>query len=123
MNLVPIYDGRSDGFSLTNFKSKLKRINREIQDESVVVVTFTLGSYPLRADRVPDEGPADLKAVLSFNIKDVILLSDALHGDSRMPLYQSETWGIKPFEMHSTQNVEEDVQDDVPPLEPMVEEV
>lgn len=90
-----------------------------------MVVTFTLGSYPLRPDRVPDEGPSDLKTVLSFNIKDVILLSDAVHGDSRMPLYASELWGVKPFQMHpdDTENMDEDEEDDVPPLEPMVEEV
>lgn len=125
MHVVPIYDGRSDGFSLANFKNKLKCINREIEDESIVVVTFTLGSYPLREDCVPDEGPADLKTVLSFNIKDVILLADAVHGNSRMPLSQSELWGVNPFQMHPEHgdSMDEDEQDDVPPLEPMVEEV
>lgn len=106
---------------MTNFKSKLKRIDHELQDESVVVVTFTLGSYPLRPDRVPDEGPAGLKTALSFNIKDVILLSDAVYGDSRMPLYLAETWGIRPYRMHPENDEVDD--DDIPPLEPMVETV
>lgn len=110
---------------MANFKSKLKRIDRELQDDSVVVVTFTLGSYPLRPDRIPDEGPADMKTALSFNIKDVILLSDAVYGDSRMPHYLAETWGIRPYQMHPDNDeiTDEAESDDIPPLEPMVETV
>lgn len=123
MTTVPIYDARKEQFSLAHYTSKLPRYSEELQNNSIVAVTFTLGTYTLRADRVPDGGPSDLNMALSFNIKDVILLSDDIGPVISKPLEFAEPWGVLAVETGYDGHVSSPSsdQENIPPLEPSVD--
>lgn len=90
------------------------------------MVTFTVGSFKLKPDRVPDNGPRDLDTSMSFNIKDVILLADGARDyiDRGLPS-EEDPWGVElvpPPAPHSELSFGED-KENIPPMAGIYQEI
>lgn len=121
---VPIYDARKTGFSLSTYSSKLGRHYEELKNNSIVIVTFTIGAFKLKPDRVPDNGPKDLDTSLSFNIKDVILLADPDREFVHSGLPLEDPWGVELIAPPSLDDITgEDDKENIPPLEAVDREI
>lgn len=58
------------------------------------MVTFTLGSYPLRPEKIPEGAVPGLELCISFNIKHVILLYDATVQWGERAVIREQPWGV-----------------------------
>lgn len=92
--VVPIYDGTVTPFTLSTY-GKLNRYREELQQNSVVMVTFTVGAYNLPIEKVPMDAMPGLDTRVSFNIKDVLLIAhSSVDFREKMPSGE-EPWGVE----------------------------
>ena len=69
---VPIYDGRTTTFTLSNFRKALPQMSEDITIGSAILVTFTLHVYKRTMNETPYSN-------VSFNVHDVIVLADPVY--------------------------------------------
>lgn len=92
--VVPIYDGTINPFTLSTYH-KLERYRQELQQNSVVMVTFTVGAYTLPSEKVPADAMPGLDTRVSFNIKDVVLIApSSVDFHEKVPSGE-EPWGVE----------------------------
>lgn len=94
---VPIYNGTVNPFTLSTYHN-LERYSEELQENSVVMVTFTIGAYPLSADKVPLDAMPGLDTRVSFNIKDVVLIAPSSVDFREKNPSGEEPWGVERIE-------------------------
>lgn len=68
----------------------------EVPEDSIVLIVFTAGTFPLPEHRRPSSAVVSIAESLSLNVKSVVVLADAEQEYSGAALPDEAAWGVIP---------------------------